>query len=401
MRDRLLIPGTRRPETEHRIGGAAIVGLFLLLGASAGRAQRPAPAVQVHVADSSGRAVGGASVEILRGLGARVADGLTDSVGMANLAAPRNEDLEVVVRRIGFQRWSALFRIESVERRFDIVLQRAPVSLPAVDVTAQRDINRARYHLDADDIENARRPILDGLDAVLKLRPDMADPPNDGIFTHCGLYNLFVNGERVRYPPVNEAVAQKVYQQRMAAILATQPFRQPHYSTQAKIPISIQSALSMIRPEHIEEMNYVNCSDMKSADNVRAQNGVFVVLKRGVAYDPGRGSYVVARDASDASHPRLASPIANGSSASFRFRVVGIFDEATGNPLAGVQVIDLKSETFATTTSSGTASLAFLPEGSNELALRRAGYAEVRLTVTISPVDTVPLTIIMRPAPKP
>jgi hypothetical protein len=404
------VPGTRQSENEQcagavkRRGGlvtALSTSLLLLLGTRVARAQRPATSVRVHVADSAARPIAGASVELFRGLTARVANLVTDSAGVATLTAPRDEELELVVRRIGFQRRSVFFRSDTGERRFEVTLQRSAVSLPAVDVTAARDLNRERYHLEADDIEHSKRPILDGLDAVLKLRPDMAEPPNDGIYAHCGLYNLFVNGMRVRYPPVNDAVAEKVIMQRRAAILATQPGRLPHYSTQARIPISIQSALASIRPEHIEELNYVLCSDTKSTDVVRAQNGLFVVLKRGVAFEPGRGSYVVASDAIAEKLPRevVAASVANGSSANFRARVAGVFDQETGKPLAGVDVVDLRSSTVAKTTSSGTVSLAFLPEGPSEVAVRRAGYAELRLTVTISPVDTLPLTLVMRAVP--
>lgn len=402
------IVGTRRPDTEQ--GSAARIGLLIagvalaVLAPTGMRAQRStAVGVRVHVADSAGRPVAGASVEAFRGLTARVATALTDSGGVATLSTPRDEELEVVVRRIGFQRRSVFFRSDSTQRRFELVLQRSVVSLPAVDVTAARDIDRARYHLEADDIEQSKRPILDGLDAVLKLRPDMAEPPNDGIFSHCGLYNLFVNGTRVRYPPINDAVAEKTIQLRKAAIMATLPFRQPHFSTQAKIPISVQSALASIHPEHIEEMNYVNCSDTKSTDIVRAQNGLFVVLKRGVAFEPGRGSYVVASDAfaDDAPVGVIANAVVNSSSAAYRSRIVGVFDENSGAPLAGVDVVDVKTETFATTTSSGTVSLAFLPEGGSELVVRRSGYSELRLTVNISPRDSLPLTLIMRAAPKP
>jgi hypothetical protein len=376
--------------------------VLLLARASLAVGQKSSVEVRVRITDSSGKAIVGASVDLFRGLGARVASGATDTGGVAAVGAPRSEDLEIVVRRIGFQRRSVFFRSDSVDRRFDLTLQPAPVSLPAVDVTAARDVNRARYHVDADDIAQSSRPIADALDVVLKLRPDMAQPPNEGIFTRCGVFNLFVNGERVRYPPIDEALAAKARQERMAAMMAVWPGRPPHFTTQSRIPVSIQSALATIRPEHIEEMNYVNCSDTKSADVVRAQNGLFVVLKRGVAYEPGVGSYVVASDASagEAAGIVQVSAVLNGSSTNFRSRIVGVFDEETGSPLVGAQVVDVKSATFATTTASGTVSLAFLAEGSNEIALRRPGYAELRLTVMISPADTVPLTLLMRPIKK-
>jgi hypothetical protein len=388
----------------RRLIATALAPVVVLLSSSAeARGQQPSIGVRVRVVDSSGKGIGGASVELIRGLSTRVANGTTDNDGVAAVRAPRDEDLEVVVRRIGFQRRSVFFRSDSADRRFDLALQPAPVSLAAVDVTASRDLNRARYHVDADDIAQSARPIVDGLDVVLKLRPDMAKPPNDGIYSHCGLYNVFVNGQRIRYAPIDDGLAAKVRQERMAALLAMAPDRPPHYTTQALVPLSIQSVLATIRPEHIEEMNYVGCADTKSTDIVRAQNGLFVVLKPGVAYEPGRGSYVVATDAraTAASDGASVTTVINGSSKNFRSRIVGVFDEDTGSPLADVQVVDVRSATFATTTASGTVSLVFLPEGSNEVALRRAGYDDLRLTVMISPADTMPLTLTLHPAKKP
>ena len=150
-------------------------------------------------------------------------------------------------------------------------------------------------------------------------------------------------------------------------------------------------------------MNYVGCADTKSADMSRAQNGLFVVLKRGVSFEPGRGSFVVASDVAveQPGTAVVAEGVVNGSSANFRSRIAGVFDDESGSPVAGVNVVDLKSSTFATTTSSGTVSLAFLPEGTSEISVRRAGYAELRLTVNISPLDTVPLTLVIKRLPKP
>lgn len=387
--------------TRPVVATLSVAFALLLMNSSAARAQQPI-GVRVRVADSSGRNVAAASVELFRGLSTRVANGTTDSAGVVSVQAPRDEELEIVVRRIGFQRRSVFFRSDSVDRRFDVTLHRAPVSLPAVDVNASRDLNRARYHLDADDIVQSTRPIIDGLDAVLKLRPDMAKPPNDGIYSHCGLYNVFVNGQRIRYAPIDDALAAKTRQERLAAMMAVWPGRPPHFTTQSLIPVSIQSVLATIRPEHIEEMNYVGCADTKSADIVRAQNGLFVVLKRGVVYEPGRGSYVVASDAAVTEANGEALPaVRNGSSKNFRSRIVGVFDEETGRPLPDVQIVDTKSATFATTTVSGTVSLAFLPEGSNELSVRRPGYEELRLTVMISPVDTMPLTLTLHSTKRP
>jgi hypothetical protein len=46
-----------------------------------------------------------------------------------------------------------------------------------------------------------------------------------------------------------------------------------------------------IHPEHIAEMQFHDCFDT-SVPDVGGSNALFVVLKQGVAYSPGEGSYV-------------------------------------------------------------------------------------------------------------
>jgi Carboxypeptidase regulatory-like domain len=81
--------------------------------------------------------------------------------------------------------------------------------------------------------------------------------------------------------------------------------------------------------------------------------------------------------------------------AAYRHRLLGVFDELTGEPIAGVEVADSTSGTFATTTATGTVSLAFLPEGLSTLRIRKLGYAELHLPVVISPKDSLPITLTL------
>ena len=78
----------------------------------------------------------------------------------------------------------------------------------------------------------------------------------------------------------------------------------------------------------------------------------------------------------------------------YRHRILGVFN-TEGKPLAGVEVIDVKTGTTALTTSTGTVSLAYLPDGGGEVRVRQLGYVPVTQFVKIGPADTVPVTVIL------
>ncbi len=84
----------------------------------------------------------------------------------------------------------------------------------------------------------------------------------------------------------------------------------------------------------------------------------------------------------------------------YRYRLLGVFDEDTGEPIAGAHVTEAKSGDYVTTTATGTVSLIFLPEGSSLLKITRTGYAELDLSVDIGASATKALTLLMKKAPE-
>jgi hypothetical protein len=80
----------------------------------------------------------------------------------------------------------------------------------------------------------------------------------------------------------------------------------------------------------------------------------------------------------------------------YRARLLGVFDEQSGTPVEGAEVRDLSSGLSALTTTSGTVALGYLPEGTSLVGVRKIGYVAQMFTVTISPVDTVGITIVLR-----
>jgi hypothetical protein len=108
-----------------------------------------------------------------------------------------HRDYEVVVRKIGFQRVSRFFPDSSRAPSFSIVLTRSVHALDTVEVAEQEDMRRKSYFIDADAIEHSPRLVMDALDVVTKLRPDMiwgrAGIP-DGIDQHVTNTRPLANG---------------------------------------------------------------------------------------------------------------------------------------------------------------------------------------------------------------
>lgn len=82
----------------------------------------------------------------------------------------------------------------------------------------------------------------------------------------------------------------------------------------------------------------------------------------------------------------------------YRYRLLGVYDEQSGDPVEGVEVSDVMSGNKSLTTSTGTVSLLFLPEGVSMIRLRKVGFGVQTLTVSISPADTTPITVIIQRA---
>ena len=80
-------------------------------------------------------------------------------------------------------------------------------------------------------------------------------------------------------------------------------------------------------------------------------------------------------------------------------RLVGVYDEETGAALADVQLILLGTGREWRTTATGAAVLRDLPSGDHVLRVRRLGYAPHSEFLTLSPRDSAPLTLVLRPLP--
>ena len=81
----------------------------------------------------------------------------------------------------------------------------------------------------------------------------------------------------------------------------------------------------------------------------------------------------------------------------YRGRLLGVYNGQTGDPVEGAEVMDALSKTKALTSKTGTVSLAFLPDGGSMVRVQKIGFQPMTIVVAISPVDTVPITLILTP----
>lgn len=388
----------------RRMAGGAGVALAILSFASSTSVRAQAVqklSVEIHVRDTANVPVSGVDVAIVRAVNEVKASGTTADDGRVVLQLEVTPgELQLVTRKVGYERTDRFFRTTAESLSFDVVLRRAVQQLNPVRVTAREDIKRRSYHIDADEIAAHADVLFDASDILAKLRPDMicgrsCRPMASAIVrvqtparacpslvfleprTRCPktesepslATNVWVNGQRIRLVAPDEAAVARQH-----GILA------------GLLP-GTMTVLSEIKPEHIEEITYLDSTD-NTVGTVGSNDALFIVLKRGVGYQPGKPSYVVA-DAAPAPAPAASSLPA------YRYRLLGVFDRDTGGPIEGAEVTDMTSGTHAATSETGTVSLVFLPEGGSPVRITKPGYDELTIAVEISASSTVPITLLM------
>lgn len=99
-----------------------------------------------------------------------------------------------------------------------------------------------------------------------------------------------------------------------------------------------------------------------------------------------------------AQSPSQAAATTKQAGNAYRYRLLGVYDEQSGDPLEGVEITDVFNRTKSSTTKTGTVSLFFLPDGGAVVSIRKLGYEPQQMTVAISPADTTPITVILKRA---
>jgi len=265
-----------------------LLALVVAISAAGGQSQNRA-VVRVSARDSSGVPIQRAELTLLHGLRDIVARGTTDEEGQGTLVVPDlkdSTDYQVVMRRIGYPRTDRFFSVGPRDTaKVELIVGHPTPTLAAVKVTAEANVLRKSYYLDADDIANSEWHFVNGWDVLKRLRPDMLTS-RGGCET--GAQEIWVNGKRIRLPLRPTGMA------RATALVGV-----PSRARFTYVPVSV---LSEIEPEHIESITYHDCFDHTMAA-VGSVNAVFVVLKPGVVYQENVGSFVVEAATDNAGKP--------------------------------------------------------------------------------------------------
>ena len=283
-----------------------------------------------------------------------------------------------------------------------IELLRAVQQLAPVNVTENEDRTRRHYHLDADEIASDTRPLFDATDVIAKIRPEMMGSSD------CALQNVWVNGTRIVYPPTNEMALMRRGKPPAPAPPPTLVFQGDGSSGRAlpsspaqRVADDPWSTLASIRPEHILEINYIDCYIHDPVHKKGSEDAVYIVLKAGIAYDPAKGSFVVDTSRTDKANvlPPIRTASLSDSLLKYRRRLLGVYDEITGEPISGAEVIDLRTGLRSRSSVTGTVSLLYLDEGDNRIRIHRDGYRDEDMDVTIAPNKPNPITVVLVPVP--
>ncbi|MEO7457422.1 MAG: carboxypeptidase-like regulatory domain-containing protein [Gemmatimonadaceae bacterium] len=380
-----------------RSGWLGLAAACFVLMAPRAAAQAPV-VVTVTVVDSARAPVAGADVSIVRSLKDVVASGATDARGRRTLRiTERLASYEVVVRKLGYARASRF--VPARGDSLDVLITLVPLTqrLDAVRVTADQDRSRERTHIDADAIAATNRPLFDAIDVIEKLRPNMTLEPPDITGNCVPAKNLFINGVLVaQSAPVNKVARRNV---RGADIGAS---RARIGAALSSAPDDAILALNTIKPEHIEAIEYRNCTQV-SVGRLHDESALFIVLKEGVQFKLGTGSYVVSAATQDSvmksimrtPRPQPSAQVITVSPPGYRNRILGVFDAVSGAPVDSVAITEVATGVTARTSVTGTVSLAFMQDGAGRLAFSKPGYRPDTLAIRIAPSDTMPITAVL------
>lgn len=266
------------------LGIATLAGA---LGAQPTDARRAPATVRVQVADSLGVPVADAEVTLMRGLRTVVATARTDASGHHEFIVDLDStEYSVVARRIGYTRGDRFFSVGRGDVTVPVTMHMSRTVIPGVTILAD-DARHESYYIDADQIAASAIELHDGLDIVERLRPDM-------IISRSGAW-----GGRARYGCASMThvwVNGRRYDNGFTIVSPAASIRAKGIGNRAaRMGTGNMTTLMEIAPEHVAEMYYRDCFDTNER-RYGSTDALFIVLKPGVAYRPGWGTFVVNAD---------------------------------------------------------------------------------------------------------
>jgi hypothetical protein len=254
---------------------------MLVLAPIAVEGQETAPArrvlVHVRVVGPDSVALPGVNVAITRSRVGAILIGTTDGTGThLFLVDVERDSYAVLARRPGFRHVEERLTIGSSDT-IPVVLQLDPAG--RTDLAAMRiEARPSSYVLTSEQIARSKRTVRDAFEALDKLRPRMLYDRD-----RCKaekVSNVWINGRRVLWMAWNAIIAPP------PATLADKRAAARRHGSPA-----IDSTLSTVRSEHLQEIRLVNCWDT-SLPGVGAKNALYITLKPGVDWNWKRGSFV-------------------------------------------------------------------------------------------------------------
>jgi hypothetical protein len=94
---------------------------------------------------------------------------------------------------------------------------------------------------------------------------------------------------------------------------------------------------------------------------------------------------------------QTSPPAAKSTAPPFTGRIVGVYNDVTGEPIDSVEVRDMMGGSSALTTSTGTVALSFVADSGSLIRFRKIGYRPLAMFVSNRPGDA-PLTVTLEPA---
>jgi hypothetical protein len=271
----------------------------LLTGVSlvnAADAQTPARAtIRATIVDSAGAQfvlihAESEAVQVVRGDAARP---------LAFAIELHDSSFVVLVRKIGFADVAGPLAVaagDTAQLLITLLRNASLAILDTVRVNASTRVLSSDDDVSAADIAASRRPLFDGLDSLAKLRPEMLGDPDKcvappGASTDHLAFLPPPPPSRFT-PPAGSApmtVMKRVGTEH--SIVQNLWINGEHVSLAGVPEMSSESLLVLIKPEHVEQIEYKGCYD-NSMPIPGGRNALFVSLKPEYIFNDGPGSYL-------------------------------------------------------------------------------------------------------------